>query len=191
MRLRRILGTAAAAVVLLAGSATTASASTGPGSGTGDKSFFHLPGIQKLRHATDKYHDLTAATDAQYGELKDINGISCITDDMGGMGAMGVHYANGGLVGDGKITPLKPEALLYAPDAQGGLHLAGVEYVVLKADWLKNHTGRPVLYGHRFNLTPAGNRFGLPDFYSLHVWAWKANPSGMFHMFNPTVHCPA
>src|SRR4029078_2415394 len=112
--------------VLLAGSATSASASTG--SGSGDKSFFHLPGIQKLRHATDKYHDLTAATDAQHGELKDINGISCISDDMGGMGAMGVHYDNGTLVGDVKITPLKPEALLYAPDAQGGLHLAGVEY---------------------------------------------------------------
>jgi hypothetical protein len=184
MRLRRVLGSAAVAGLLLAGTATSASAATT------DRSFFHLPGIQKLRAATDQFHRLKAATDAGYGELQDINGIACITDDMG-MGAMGIHYANGGLVGDGKITPLEPEALLYAPDKNGTLHLAGAEYVVLKADWRKHHTGRPSLYGHRFNFTPAGNRFGLPDFYSLHVWAWKANPSGMFHMFNPTVHCPA
>ena len=31
----------------------------------------------------------------------------------------------------------------------------------------------------------------LRRIYSLHVWAWKANPSGMFHIFNPRVHCPA
>ena len=37
--------------------------------------------------------------------------------------------------------------------------------------------------------TPGPNRFGLPPFYSLHVWAFKHNPAGMFEMFNPNVHC--
>ena len=32
-------------------------------------------------------------------------------------------------------------------------------------------------------------RFGLPAFYELHVWAWKANPSGTFADWNPTVSC--
>src|SRR5262245_22490846 len=123
MRLRQVLGTAAAVAVLLAGSAASASASTGTG-------------IQALRNATDKYHNISVAEQNGYGLLTDLAGIACITDDMGGMGAMGVHYANGGLVGDGKIQKLKPEAILYAPDKQGTLHLAGVEYVVLKADWL-------------------------------------------------------
>ena len=39
--------------------------------------------------------------------------------------------------------------------------------------------------------SPAGNRFGLPAFYSLHAWIWKHNPAGMFEMWNPNVTCPA
>jgi hypothetical protein len=38
-------------------------------------------------------------------------------------------------------------------------------------------------------LTPADNRFGLPAFYSLHVWVWKHNPKGTFEPWNPQVHC--
>ena len=55
----------------------------------------------------------------------------------------------------------------------------------------RHHSGPPALYGHRVTMTPGGNRFGLPAFSSLHVWAGPANPSGLFHMVNPTVHCPA
>jgi hypothetical protein len=29
----------------------------------------------------------------------------------------------------------------------------------------------------------------LPDFYELHVWYAKANPSGLFNDWNPTVSC--
>jgi hypothetical protein len=177
MKLTRLAGALAAAALLFAGQAASASANASQG-------------IQRLRDVTDKYHSLTVATNHQYGELFDVNGISCIQDDMG-MGAMGVHYVKGALVGDGKINADRPEALLYAPDRDGKLHLSGVEFVVLKADWDKNHKRTPHLYGQEFNFTPAGNRFGLPDFYSLHVWAWKFNPAGRFAMFNPTVHCPA
>ena len=46
-----------------------------------------------------------------------------------------------------------------------------------------------MLFGQMFMLTPAGNRYGLPAFYSLHVWVWMHNPSGMFSMWNPSVHC--
>lgn len=38
-------------------------------------------------------------------------------------------------------------------------------------------------------LTSAENRYGLPAFYSLHAWVWKANPSGDFAMWNPEVSC--
>ena len=38
---------------------------------------------------------------------------------------------------------------------------------------------------------PAGNRYNLPDFYELHAWIWKHNPSGMFEDWNPTVSCAA
>jgi hypothetical protein len=34
-------------------------------------------------------------------------------------------------------------------------------------------------------------RFGLPAFYTLHVWAWKDNPSGAFVNWHPKVSCDA
>lgn len=49
----------------------------------------------------------------------------------------------------------------------------------------------PSLFGQEFELVPAGNRYGLPDFYELHAWVWKHNPNGMFHDWNPTVSCAA
>ena len=145
-----------------------------------------------VANATDRFHALAAAKRAGYGLLKDQQGIACIAmDPMPGMtmGAMGVHYAKPKLVGDGKLNPATPEALVYAPQA-GKLRLAAVEYVVLKSAWHARHAAPPALFDHAFNLTPAGNRFGLPAFYSLHAWIWKHNPAGMFAMWNPKVHCP-
>jgi len=105
-----------------------------------------------------------------------------------GAGAMGVHYVKNALVGDGVLDVSTPEALVYAP-GPGRERLAAVEYVVLKSAWDAKHTSRPSLFGHTFNFTPAGNRFGLPAFYSLHAWIWKHNPAGRFAMWNPQVSC--
>ena len=91
------------------------------------------------------------------------------------------------------MTPsnaLHPEAMVYQPIPGHPLRLVAVEYVVFKAAWAKTHTGRPRLFGQTFMLSPAGNRFGLPAFYSLHAWIWKNNPAGMFEMWNPNVTCP-
>jgi hypothetical protein len=60
---------------------------------------------------------------------------------------------------------------------------------VIKQAWDAKHNGVPVMFGHRFNTTAAGNRFGLPAFYSLHVWLFQRNPSGEFAMWNPLVKC--
>jgi len=146
--------------------------------------------VKAARAATDKYHQLSVAKQAGYTKLVDTNGIACIA--MPGMGGMGVHYVKGSLVGDPAIHLRQPEALVYRPTAMG-LRLVALEYVVLRKDWRAAHGAmapRPILYGHRFNLTPAGNRFGLPAFYSLHAWIWFNNPSGMFTPWNPRVHCP-
>jgi hypothetical protein len=141
------------------------------------------------RKATAKYDSLSTAKHHGYRVLKDKNGITCISmDDMPGMGAMGVHYVQGANVADGKIKAADPEALVYAPTAKG-LKLAALEYVVLKSAWDARHRTAPALFGHTFNFTPAGNRYGLPAFYSLHAWLWKDNPSGEFSMWNPSVSC--
>ena len=174
MMIKRMVGSAAAALVLLTSTASVAMASPSPS-------------LASLRNATAKYHSIPTAEHHGYGKFKDINGIACIA--MPGMGAMGVHYVNATLVGDPDIIANQPEALVYAPGPQGKLTLAAVEYVVVKAAWDATHKARPKLFGHTFNFTNAPNRFGLPPFYSLHVWVWKHNPAGMFEMWNPNVHC--
>ena len=139
--------------------------------------------------ATARFHDLAQARHAGYGLLKDKQGIACIAmDDMPEMGAMGLHYAKQALVADGSLDVTKPEALVYAPGATSP-QLAALEYLVVKSAWDAKHASPPSLFGHPFNLTPAGNRFGLPAFYSLHAWIWKHNPAGTFSMWNPEVKC--
>ena len=67
--------------------------------------------------------------------------------------------------------------------------MVALEYVVLKDAWDGQHDAKPSLFGHSFDITPDGNRFGLPAFYSLHVWLYKHNPAGVFAMWNPDVTC--
>lgn len=176
--LARRVGTLLVVLAALALGATAASAhASHPGS------------TAAATRATARFHQLAAARSSGYGLLKDAHGVACIAmDAMPGMGAMGVHYAKSSLVGDGALDVSKPEALVYAPEG-GRLRLAAVEYVVLRSAWDARHASPPSLFGHPFNLTPAGNRFGLPAFYSLHAWIWKHNPAGTFAMWNPEVTC--
>ena len=149
------------------------------------------------RSATAKFHSLSIAKKAGYSILADSAGTTCIAEPQ--MGAMGVHYVKGDLVKDPAIAATEPEALVYAPDRHGHLHLAALEYVVIKSDWESSQPqpgvgswvtpAPPMLFGQAFQLTDAPNRYGLPPFYSLHAWIWKDNPAGTFQMWNPNVHC--
>lgn len=152
------------------------------------------------RSSTAKYRSLIVAKKAGYSILTDTAGITCIAEP--GMGAMGVRYVKDNLVKDPAVDAKEPEALVYAPDGQSGLHLAALEYVVIQGAWnahqippaslsVRTHESiaPPMLFGHEFNFTDAPNRYGLPPFYSLHVWLWKDNPAGTFEMWNPAMHC--
>jgi hypothetical protein len=143
--------------------------------------------VRAARNATRTFHNLQRGQNAGYGFFTDKKGIACIA--MKGMGGMGVHFVKGALVGDLAERVRQPEALVYRIDANGKLVLSALEYVVLKSAWDAKHSSRPSLFGHRFNFTPAGNRFGLPAYYSLHAWIWYSNPAGMFSMWNPRVKC--
>jgi len=110
----------------------------------------------------------------------------------GEFGAMGLHFVNLGLVGDGKLNKSTPEIVLYDPLPNGKMRLTGADYLVFAADWDANPNhpkGPPELDGQWFHLFEAPNRFGLPAFYTLHVWAWKDNPNGTFTNWNPDVSC--
>lgn len=174
---RRALPAVVAAVVLLATSVATASADN--------------DGLRAARAATARFHQLDAAKAAGYTvEVADLGGFTCIDDLTGHTGAMGVHFLNPSLL-DGNVDESTPELVIYEPTKNGGMRLIAVEYLVLEAAWEAAHPGAPApsLFGRQMELVPAGNRYGLPDFYELHAWIWKDNPLGMHNDWNPTVTC--
>jgi hypothetical protein len=79
--------------------------------------------------------------------------------------------------------------VIYEAAADGHLQLIGADYLLIAADWDKKHSSPPELMGQLFHYFEAPNRFGLPAFYTLHVWAWKDNPNGAFVNWHPNVTC--
>ena len=137
--------------------------------------------VQTVRQATKPYKNVEAAQSAGYGLFH-----GCVSGPQ--EGAMGIHYVNGDLVGDGALDAAHPEALIYE-FRDGRLGLVGVEYVVIAEAWDANNEMPPTLMGQVFQYVGAPNRYRLPGFYELHVWAWKQNPLGMFTDWNPKVSC--
>jgi hypothetical protein len=137
--------------------------------------------VAVVRDATWQFIDVNAATVAGYGPF-----LGCVTGPD--HGAMGVHYVNGALVQDGEIDASRPEALIYEPSGDR-LRLVGVEFIVDAATWLAHHTAPPVLEGQTFQFVESPNRYALPAFFELHVWAWRLNPNGAFVDWNNRVTC--
>ena len=137
--------------------------------------------VQAVRQAAGRFKDIEAAKSAGYGLFH-----GCVSGPQ--EGAMGVHFVNGDLVGDGGIDASQPEALIYET-RNGRLQLVGVEYVVIAETWDANNDMPPTLMGQVFHYVSAPNRYRIPAFYELHVWAWKENPNGMFTDWNPKVLC--
>jgi hypothetical protein len=136
-----------------------------------------------VRQSTAPFQDAQAAVAAGY-----VLSGGCVSGPE--LGAMGVHYVNAALVGDGAVDAARPEALVYEPQ-DGQLRLTAVEYIVLAEQWDAANPHPPVLHGQHFHFVPAPNRSGLPAYYELHVWAWKRNPHGTFADWNPRVSCDA
>jgi|SRR5882757_3229797 len=143
--------------------------------------------LEAAINASAKYVSTATVQKNGYALFSDIHKKQCIAEP--GMGGMGVHFVNSTLVGDPSINSGRPESVVYRREPNGKLVLSALEYIVVRSAWLKTHKTRPYLYGQKFNLTGAGNRYGLPPFYSLHIWLWDTNPAGMFSMWNPQVHC--
>jgi hypothetical protein len=137
--------------------------------------------VQIVREATRQFSDVNNAGPAGYGPA-----FGCVSGPD--HGAMGIHYINGSLVGDGEIDAEHPEALIYEP--VGNMRrLVGVEYIVLADTWLASHSGPPMLEGQAFQFVGSPNRYGIPAIFELHVWAWRDNPNGAFVDWNNKVSC--
>jgi hypothetical protein len=175
MKRRRFL----VAAIMTALVASTAGSAAGSDRGTG---------LQEAVRATAAFHDVADAQAAGYTVVvTDLSGATCIAQP--GEGAMGIHYLNPTLL-DGVVAASAPEALVYEPQHNGRLKLVALEYITFKAAWeAAGNTAPPSLFGQPFDLVASPNRYGLPDFYALHAWIWRPNPSGVFAMWNPRVTC--
>jgi hypothetical protein len=139
--------------------------------------------VKAVREATARYQNVRSAENDGY-HLE----FGCVSGPDSG--AMGLHYVNDTLVGTGVVDVSRPQIVLYEAQPNGTLKLTGADYLVLAEAWDAKHPGAtPQLMGQIFHYFEAPNRFGLPAFYTLHVWAWKDNPNGAFVNWHPDVSC--
>jgi hypothetical protein len=142
------------------------------------------PLVDKVRDATSRYLDVNVAVGDGW-----VPATPCVSGPMSG--AMGVHFILPTRLRDGALAASEPEALIYEPQPNGAMRLVGVEFIVLATDWssLHNDGSVPQVDGHLTNYVGEPNRYGLPAFYELHVWAWEDNPNGSFADWNTRVSC--
>jgi hypothetical protein len=139
--------------------------------------------LKIVRESTERFQDVKVAENEGYALQ-----FGCVSGDD--FGAMGLHYVNGALVNSGVIDATHPQIVLYEAQPNGSLKLTGADYLVLADAWDASHPGvTPQLMGQIFHYFASPNRFGLPAFYTLHVWAWKENPMGAFVNWHPHVSC--
>jgi len=138
--------------------------------------------VKVVRDATERFRDVAAAEAEGY-----FLQFGCVSGSDSG--AMGLHFVKGSLVGDDVLDPTRPEILIYEPTPNGRLRLIGADFLVFAETWHKTHVETPELGGQLLHLFESPNRFGLPAFYTLHVWAWKDNPNGAFVNWHPNVSC--
>ena len=138
--------------------------------------------IKVVRDATERFRDVAVAEGEGYNLM-----FGCVSGPDSG--AMGLHYVNLALVGDGELDPTHPEIVIYEQQPNGRLKITGADFLVLADAWHAKHAAPPELMGQLLHLFEAPNRFGLPAFYTLHVWAWKENPNGAFVNWHPNVSC--
>jgi len=131
--------------------------------------------LAAVRQATVQYHDAAVADTEGGYDLLDV----CFDDKDAGTG-MGYHLVQG--INDTHLDPLRPEALVYEPTADGHPgHLVAVEYIVP----MSLSSTPPEVMGMPLH---ANEGLGL---WVLHAWVWRGNPDGVMADFNPNVDlCP-
>jgi hypothetical protein len=141
--------------------------------------------VNVVRESTARFQDVSVAEADGYGLL-----FGCVSGPDAG--AMGMHFVNLPLAGDAILDPTRPEIVIYEPMPGGRLRLIGADFLVFKDVWDAAHPDTtPQLMGQLLHLFEAPNRFGLPAFYTLHVWAWKESPTGAFVNWHSKVSCDA
>jgi hypothetical protein len=132
-------------------------------------------GVARVREATNRFHSLDSAVAAGYPR----ESAQCYAN--GAEGAMGFHHVNRDYV-DARLDLDHPEILIYERLPDGRYVLNGVEFIIPYTRWPADSTA-PVLLGQRLK------SYDDLRIWSVHMWVWKENPSGLFADWNPAVHC--
>ena len=138
--------------------------------------------LAQLRQVTAKFHEIDVAKQAGYSTQI----TPCWAHHSAG--GMGYHFGNTNLF-DATVDLLNPETVIYEPQAGGHMRLVGMEYIVPLDAWagaghhLNDPNDVPQLLGQKFT------RHSFLPIFKLHIWLWKANPSGTFADWNPKVSC--
>jgi hypothetical protein len=185
-RVLQVIGASAVALPLCVALSQQSMALTSA-AGSADSGIESL--AEQVRIGTARFRDINVAIREGYAAAT-----TCVSGpDTGAMGVHMIHVSHGqpDRVADGILNPREPEALIYEPQADGAMRLVGVEFIEIAADWNTNRdpVAPPSVAGHLMNLVADPNRFRLPAFYELHVWAWEANPRGTFADWNTQVTC--
>jgi hypothetical protein len=138
--------------------------------------------LKIVRESTERFRDVAQAEKEGYTLT-----FGCVSGPD--QGAMGLHFVNFDLVNKGVLDATRPQIVIYEPTPDGKLRLIGADFLFIADTWNATHSGPPQLMGQLFHLFESPNRFNLPTFYTLHVWAWKENPNGAFVNWHPNVSC--
>ena len=79
--------------------------------------------VKAVREATERFRDVAVAQSEGYALM-----FGCVSGPD--TGAMGLHYVNLALVGDGELDVTRPEIVIYEPLPNGRLRLTGADYLV-------------------------------------------------------------
>ncbi|RBM06617.1 hypothetical protein [Streptomyces sp. PT12] len=119
--------------------------------------------LKRVRAATVRYQDVRLAEADGY-----TLGESCIP-------GLGYHFVRQVAESQEQLEITEPNSMLYVPQEDGSLKLAGVGYVSKR---------EASLFGEE--LSPPS----ILPYYTLHAWVWEENPEGVFEHINPNISCP-
>jgi len=138
--------------------------------------------LKTVRDTTERFKDVSVAEAEGYALQ-----FGCVSGPDSGV--LGLHDVNGAIVSRGELDPTRPRTVIYEPATNGGLKLIGADFLIFADVWAKKNPGPPELMGQFFHYWESPNHFGLPEFYTLHVWTWKDNPNRAFVNWHPSVSC--
>ncbi len=120
--------------------------------------------------------DLIAAkgATAPYQEVSEAEADGYVLTSPMCVPSKGIHYLRSVADTQEELKITEPNALVYAPSADGSLKLLGVEYV--------SHLPA-TLFGRDFEQS------GAVHYYTLHVWLWQKAPAELISADNPQITC--